>query len=127
MKLTLSIPIFLPKLPNQLLGARWFIRSAEAKKWKRLVGDALVEAEWQRQVFKAPDPPLPMKKARITLTRCSPRQCDFDGLVGSMKPVLDALVHQKVIEDDTPEHVSCDYVWEKTTKLKQGIRIEVEG
>jgi hypothetical protein len=119
MKLTLSIPIFLPKLPNQLLGARWFIRSAEARKWKRLVGDALM-----REGLPIPGD-WPLKKARITLTRMSPRQCDFDGLVGSFKSCVDSLVHHGVIEDDTPEHVVCEYKHEKAPRTKQGIRIEV--
>jgi len=112
----LFIPV-LPKLPNTLLGSSWYVRSTHARKWRRYIGEALMEFQ-------------PVKKlqfAYVTLTRCSPRSCDFDGLVGSFKPVLDALVKNFAIEDDDPVHVSVEYEWQKTARKEQGIKITVEG
>jgi Holliday junction resolvase RusA-like endonuclease len=126
MKLTLTIQA-LPKLPNRLLGAHWRTRSNEAKRWKRLVGDALIQAGLTSVAMHwLAEQKLPLKKARITFTRMSPRQCDADGLCGSFKHVLDALVHHGVIENDTPQHVTCTYLWQKVPKAKQGIQIEME-
>jgi hypothetical protein len=45
-------------------------------------------------------PPKPLEKARISIVRHSWRQLDYDGLVGSMKPIVDALVTAGVLADD---------------------------
>lgn len=119
MAIELFIPQ-LPKLPNQLLGAKWFVRASHAWKWKALVGDALQE----RWANGGRDKQL--SRAHITFTRCSPRQCDFDGLVGSYKPVLDSLVFHRVISGDAPGDVELSYFWEKTPKKNQGVRIVIE-
>lgn len=46
-------------------------------------------------------PAQPLSKARITITRHFWRTLDYDGLVGSMKPVVDALVSAGVLQDDS--------------------------
>lgn len=46
-------------------------------------------------------PPEPLKKARITIVRHFWRTLDYDGLVGSMKPIVDALVSAGVLVDDS--------------------------
>lgn len=114
MRIEFSIPL-LPLLPNRLLGAHWWVRSSHAKKWRQLV--------WLQTMYQNCRPEHPFSKAEITFTRCSPYQCDYDGLVGSFKPVLDALVKCELLEDDSPQHVNCSYLWEKTPRAKQGIRI----
>lgn len=119
MKLELHIPA-LPKLPNTLLGAHWRSRASNAQKWKKLVVQSLFDCATSL-------PSHPLKKARIYLIRRSPRQCDFDGLVGSFKPVLDALVKCMVIEDDAPQHIECTYSWEKTSTKGQGIKVTIES
>lgn len=45
-------------------------------------------------------PASPLKRARLSLVRHSHRMLDFDGLVGSFKPVVDALVTAGVLLDD---------------------------
>jgi hypothetical protein len=45
-------------------------------------------------------PPKPLKKAKISITRHFYRTLDYDGLVGSLKPVVDALVTAGVLIDD---------------------------
>jgi hypothetical protein len=45
-------------------------------------------------------PKDPLTKANITLIRHSYRYLDYDGLVGSFKPVVDALVSCGVLIDD---------------------------
>ena len=46
-------------------------------------------------------PAEPLSKANITLVRHAHRMLDFDGLVGSMKPIVDALVTAGVLVDDS--------------------------
>lgn len=81
----------LPKMSNQLLGGHWTIRASHAKKWKRAVWAAC----WHLR------PPLPLKKAMITLTRFSSQEPDFDGLTSGFKSPIDGLVEAKIIENDT--------------------------
>ncbi len=45
-------------------------------------------------------PKVPLEKARLTLIRHSHRMLDFDGMVGSFKPVVDSLVSCGVLIDD---------------------------
>lgn len=45
-------------------------------------------------------PAEPLTKARLTIVRHSWRSLDYDGLVGSLKPVVDALVTAGVLIDD---------------------------
>jgi len=46
-------------------------------------------------------PPKPLEKARIRIVRHYWRTLDYDGLVGSMKPVVDALVISGVLASDS--------------------------
>lgn len=46
-------------------------------------------------------PRQPLPTARLTITRHAHRMLDYDGLVGSLKPVVDALVSCGVIQDDS--------------------------
>ncbi|HRH25102.1 MAG TPA: hypothetical protein PLQ20_02065 [Candidatus Paceibacterota bacterium] len=70
---------------------------------------------------------LQLKTAKLTLTRCSSIECDFDGLVGSFKHITDALVEAGVIENDKPSNIGQSvFLWEKA-KPKQGkVRIKIE-
>lgn len=118
MHIQLFVPA-LPLLPNKLLGAKWYVRSGHAKKWLRHIRVALSTSHL---CLKEP----PFKKSIITLVRKSPRACDFDGLVGSFKPILDALVQCRVIEDDSLRHINAKYEWSKAPAKDQGVSITVE-
>lgn len=71
-------------------------------------------------------PPKPLEKAKITIVRHTySRMMDYDGLVGSMKPVVDALVTVGVLKDDSwsvtgPWHVSQCF-----RKKKDGPLLEI--
>lgn len=87
---------------------------------------------WKQQVisfvkFNRLGPPKPLPMAKVTLTRCSSSEPDFDGLVGSFKNVLDGLVAALVIEDDKMSNIGApDYRWEKASPGGGKIRIVVE-
>lgn len=112
-----EIPV-LPRLPNQLLGAKWRTRAGHAKKWEHLV--------WRYCWHLRPTEPL--KRARLTLTRFSSRRPDFDGLVGSFKSPLDALVKLGVLADDAHEVIGVpEYLHEHIGACRGKIKIIVEG
>lgn len=115
-ELELEIPE-LPKTINQLLYTHWAVKNSHAKTWKTLILYATVGKR----------PLEPLTKARLTLTRCSAKEPDFDGLVSSFKHVVDALIFSKIIIDDSTKHVGIPtYVWEKAKPKEGKIRIKVE-
>ncbi len=107
----------LPKLPNQLLGRHWRARSAHANQW---LGKVVVAVNRNK-------PAEPLPKAKLTMTRLSSSEPDFDGLVGSFKSVVDALVKLKILENDKPSNIgSPTYLWEKTKQGAGKIRVKIE-
>ncbi len=105
----------LPKTVNAWRGMHWRFRHAEDKKWKKIVGELLLSHR---------KPAAPLKRAKLKLTRFSLVCPDHDGLVSSFKGVVDALVKNGVLEDDSFAHIGVpEYRWEKASP-KQG-RIEV--
>ena len=107
----------LPKLPNQLLGQKWFIRSRHASRWKALIGTQVMGLI----------PEQPLAKAKLTLTRISSREPDYDGLVGSFKAVIDALVDCRVLSGDTMKIIGKPtYDWIKGSPKQGMIRVKVE-
>ncbi len=115
---TLEIAVAdLPKMPNQLLGAHWRVRSGHAKKWLRAVERAID--------LNGAVPASPLRQAELWCTRLSSGVCDRDGLSGSFKAPIDALVKLGVLEDDGPEHVIVHYAHEKASPGKGSVRIRV--
>ncbi len=117
------LEIILPGLPqrfNENMGAHWHVRHAESKKWhQRVLGCMLT----QRQ----PAPTFPLQKAKLTLVRYSSRCPDYDGLVQSMKPVVDALKKSLIIVDDSMAVIGRpDYQWVKCPPKFGKIKIVVE-
>ena len=107
----------LPKTTNSLAGAKWQVRAAHAKKWKRAV--------W-RTVWPL-KPESPLVKAKITLTRFSSREADFDGLVSSFKHIIDGLTEAGIIIDDKRSVIDVPvYIWEKTSPKNGHIKVLVE-
>ncbi len=110
----------LPRRFNEGQGSHWTVRHRESQKWhKRLLG---------KMILSRQSPPLkPLKKATLTLVRYSARAPDYDGLVQSLKPVVDALKKCAIIEDDSMAVIGRpDYRWEKAPQLEGKIRIIVE-
>ncbi len=91
-KFTLSLELeMVPKSLNRKLRRNRFVNDRENKTWDSYLG-------WECHGKK---PPAPLRKAKLIIVRHSHRMLDFDGLVGSLKPVADALVLAGVIADDS--------------------------
>lgn len=81
----------LPQSLNKKLRKHWTKQRRESKLW-----DTLIYQKVFRQL-----PPTPLKRAKLRIVKHFWRTMDFDGFVGSLKPVVDALVTAGVIEDDS--------------------------
>jgi len=81
-----------PKATNALLGRHWWAKSKNADEWKNKVAFELM---------KRSRPPEPLTRCRLNIIRHSNRTLDYDGCVASMKPIVDALVVLRILENDT--------------------------
>lgn len=111
----------LPHSTNSLGRKHWGAKLKESRKWERLV--------WETVIFGGyPKPPSPLKKAKISLTRHSSREPDFDGLVSTFKHVLDGLKNAKIIVDDKMSVIGQpNYKWECAPRNKGKITVHVQG
>ena len=108
----------LPKMPNMVLRKHWTVIKKESDKWHRLV----------KLFLRHHVPKEPFKKAKLTLTRHSTREPDYDGLVGSFKWVVDGLVKAGVIIDDKYSVIGqSEYKWIKSKKIDQRIEVTIEA
>lgn len=107
----------LPKTTNSMAAAHWTKRHGHAKRWKMVVYMAVRT--------KCPDTPL--KRAQLTLIRCSSKDSDFDGLVSSFKHVIDGLVEAGVLENDRHENIGQPTYRQERAKRGHGfIKVKVE-
>lgn len=114
-RLYLELP-GLTKMPNQLLGAHWRVRSSHARKWKHLVHLLTVGKR----------PKEPLKHAEIALTRFSSVEPDSDGLRGGFKVILDSLVHAGIIQNDKRENIGEPVCrWERAAPKQGKIQVVV--
>lgn len=109
----------LPKTANNQLRGDWRARCGEARKWKRLVGLAILQA--------GGPPSVPLSKVRISYTRFSSSEPDWDALVFANKHPQDGLVVHGVIIDDSMRVIGQpEYAWVKCKRGQGKIRIAVE-
>jgi len=88
-----KLEISLHSLPDSLnkgLRGNRFKYFSKNKKWDFLIAG----------MCRGKQPSAPLKKAKLKIVRHFWRTLDYDGLVGSMKPIVDALVDCGIIEDD---------------------------
>lgn len=109
---------WLPDSLNKTLVKSWRGRHRTNLEW-----DAFIWADTRGKL-----PKVPLAKARITIIRHAHRTLDFDGLVASMKPVVDALVSAGVLADDSWDVTGrweCDQSF-RTKKLGPLLEILIE-
>ena len=79
-----------------------------------------VWAQVRQQRFKGT-----LYKALLTGTRYGPKTLDEDNLIGSLKPVIDALCWIQVIIDDTPDHLKIGEIKQIKIKPKEVARVDL--
>jgi len=102
-KLEISIPHIPPAL-NRTLRMHYHKRHKIYQEWYGMMRSKIKEK-----------PSKPLELYTLTITRCYYRQLDFDGLVGSYKPVADALKMHNVILDD---RYCCSGPWVVTQEFR---------
>ena len=106
----------LPDSLNKGLRAHRFKYHQKNRKWDLLIAG----------IVRDRLPPTPLKKAHIRIVRHFWRTLDYDGLVGSMKPVVDALVSAGVIEDDRWNVLGAWDVSQEFRPKKDGPLLEIQ-
>ncbi len=103
-----------PKSLNVKLRSHFHKNHRERLAWTNIIGYKISER-----------PKEPLTKVSISIIRHSHRMLDYDGLVGSMKPVVDALKHLRVISDDSWSVTGAWNVSQKYRPKKEGQRLEL--
>jgi len=116
-RLQLEIKNQLPNSLNKSLRSHHLKRHRQNILWDLLVA---------RGIDPEDMPPKPLTRAKITLIRHSWRTLDYDGLVGSMKPVVDALVTAGILVDDSWKVLGQWYVNQVFRPKKDGTLLQVQ-
>lgn len=110
---TVTIP-GVPPTPNGH-ASRLRDRIREKMEWRTWAGYAVIDAG------------VPyLDRARVIVTRYSTGQPDFDGTVGSLKPVIDSLKGH-VIADDDPAHLSIAYRSARCRRVDARVTMEISA
>ena len=112
--LSLVIP-WLPSSLNRMIRSHRFKNHHQNVVWDNYI---LGETQHKR-------PPQPITRARIRLVRHSYRMLAYDGLVGSMKPVVDAIVSARILKDDSWKTLGQWVVDQKFRHKKAGPLLEI--
>ena len=90
-----------------------------------------LKIDWEARVYYAvihDRPEKPLSKARVSVTRCSTREPDFENLAQGGKFLLDGLVKAGILEDDCPRVIGQpEYLWEPARPKHGKVIITVES
>lgn len=121
-----SIELVVPEptpTPNTWLHKHWSHYRKIKKRWVNHIWAAASKA-------RAPKKPK-LAKVSIEIIRFSPRGIhDFDNLIGGLKPVIDALVLNELIADDSVKTIGIPSVQQYRAPAHEArtvIRITTEG
>lgn len=106
----------IPKSLNKKLRGHWTKNHRENCHWDTMI--------FQLVRYKLPSAPL--TKAKIKIVKHYWRTMDFDGLVGSLKPVVDALVSAGVLKDDSWKVLHAWEVDQVFRSKKNGPLLQIE-
>lgn len=107
----------LPKPINAQNSMHWAQKGKYVRHWHTLVNASVCPRK----------PKAPLNRAKLTLTRFSSSEPDFDGLVSSFKPVIDGLITSGVLENDKFSNIGrSEYVWINTQRGQGKIKVIVE-
>lgn len=95
----LHIPEPTPSL-NAFYGVHWTKKAKIRKHWSWLVRAARMHVRV---------PMLPPEHCKLTIERYGQRLLDRDNLIGGCKGLVDALVAEGFMVDDSPAHLTADY------------------
>lgn len=107
----------LPKTTNAGDRRHYMVKTQEKNAIHALVAHAI----------RAHLPRAPHQSVKLTLTRNSSVEPDYDGLVSSFKHVIDGLVKARFLANDKRENIGvADYQWRKAKPGKGFIEVAIE-
>ena len=110
----------LPGMNTAHTRRHWAVAHKEARNWRDWIWWALRGAGLKTSQ-------MPLQNVSVVLTRHSQKEPDFDNMVYSWKPVVDALVSNDIIEDDAPKYLKREYRWEFAKARHGHVTIKITG
>lgn len=109
----------LPRIPNNGSHGSYWQVVQEKRKWEKLI---VFQIGLNR-------PPSPLALSKLTLTRFSSVEPDYDNLTASFKKIVDILRDQKIIANDKMGNFvggKPNYLFQKTAPKNGHIRVLLE-
>lgn len=111
----------LPGLPAMMNASgrsrHWRTVAREKRRWRQTTA----------LVVRSRRPPQPLAKAKLSCTRFSSNEPDFDGLVSGFKPIIDGLKDAGILVDDKSANIGQpSYTWEHAPNGQGKVRIRIE-
>lgn len=114
----LVLPLPTPSM-NMLWGHHWAKKARMRKQW-----GWMVRAERLRLQKLGPLPSAMKLPAQVTVDRYGPRVIDRDNAIGGSKMLIDALVAEGFLIDDSPSHLQAIYRQHVGKPYRTEVRIE---
>lgn len=111
---TLNIPMPTPSL-NAVNKMHWSVRNRLRGEWQWLVKAAVL----QDRIHVSSS-----EHVNVTIDRYGPRALDNDNFVGGAKQLMDSLVWEGFLIDDTPAHLTACYHQHIGKPARTLVRIE---
>lgn len=103
---------------NRMTGFHWSHRRKVREEWGWLVKHALLRAS----IFVPPN----WQKARVTLERHGHNTLDRDNLRAGFKYIMDSLVAEKIIANDTPDVIGEPLLFQFVDRQNKRTIIRIE-
>lgn len=114
----LVLPLPTPSM-NSLWGHHWSKKARARKQWAWMV-----RAERLRLLKLGPLPSNVALPLHVTVDRYGPRVIDADNAIGGSKMLIDALVAEGFLIDDSPAHLQATYRQHVGKPYRTEVRIE---
>lgn len=112
--ITLDLPMAVPSL-NAMNKMHWAKRNRLRGQWQWLVKAAVLNDRIRVRVIS---------QAKITIERYGPKKLDNDNFVGGAKQLVDSLVREGFLVDDSPDHLVAQYIQHISKTARTIVHIE---
>lgn len=114
--ITLDLPMAVPSL-NAMNKMHWAKRNRLRGEWQWLVKAAVLNDRIKVHIIP---------RAKLTIERYGPKKLDNDNFVGGAKQLIDSLVNEGFLVDDSPEHLVAQYIQHIDRTHRTIVHIEVD-
>lgn len=114
--ITLDLPLAVPSL-NAMNKMHWAKRNRLRGQWQWLVKAAVLNDRIHVRIIP---------RAKLTIERYGPKKLDNDNFVGGAKQLVDSLVREGFLVDDSPDHLVAQYIQHIDRTPRTIVHIEVD-